>query len=254
MKIRQIRNATIIVEYAGKSFLMDPWLQDKGKGATAPSPDPQKNTMASPLVDLPCSIEEILQGIDACIITHIHPDHFTEEYLPKEMMMIVQNKKDAEKLKEMGFLNTKVFYENTMIFGDVSLTKTVGQHGENEQVAAMIGTICGIVFEHPSEKKLYIVGDSVWYEGIEKNLTKCQPDYVVLNVCDARLEGLGRLVMNEEEVVSVCKAIPNAKVIISHMDTVNHAFLSREKLKSYLTEKGMMDNVLIPADGERYTF
>ncbi|MDS0526690.1 MBL fold metallo-hydrolase [Clostridium sp. SHJSY1] len=254
MKIRQIRNATIIVEYAGKKFLVDPWLQDKGKGIIAPSPDPEKNKIQTPIVDLPCSVEEILEGTDACIVTHIHPDHFTEEYIPKEMMIIVQNREDEEKLKNIGFLNINVFNDNRMIIGDISLTKAEGRHGENEQVAVMMGDVCGIVFEHSSEEKLYIVGDSVWYEGIEKNLTDHKPDCVVLNACDARIEGLGRLIMNKEDVLAVYKAIPTAKVIISHMDTVNHAFLSRKELKSYLAENGMIDRVLIPDDGESYVF
>ena len=29
MKIKQIRNATIRIEYAGKTFLVDPWLEKK---------------------------------------------------------------------------------------------------------------------------------------------------------------------------------------------------------------------------------
>lgn len=254
MKIKQIRNATIIVEYAGKRFLVDPWLQDKGKGMSAPSPDPEKNKLQSPLVALPCSIEEILQGINACIVTHIHPDHFTEEYLPKEMQIIVQNKEDAEKLNKMGFMNTKFFDENKMNFEGITLIKTSGRHGDNEEVAAKMGSVCGVVFEHPSEKKLYIVGDSVWYDGIEKNLTEYQPDYVVVNACDARIRELGRLIMNKEDVVSVCKAIPNAKVIASHMDTVNHGFLSRGELKDYISEQDMIERVLIPEDGESYIF
>lgn len=31
MKIQQIRNATIIIEYAGKRFLVDPMLGEKGR-------------------------------------------------------------------------------------------------------------------------------------------------------------------------------------------------------------------------------
>lgn len=33
MKIQQIRNATIIIEYAGKRFLVDPMLGEKGSFA-----------------------------------------------------------------------------------------------------------------------------------------------------------------------------------------------------------------------------
>ncbi|MBO1907540.1 MBL fold metallo-hydrolase [Microvirga sp. 3-52] len=30
MKIRQVRNATLIIEYVGKKFLVDPFLAEKG--------------------------------------------------------------------------------------------------------------------------------------------------------------------------------------------------------------------------------
>ncbi|HIG0358557.1 TPA: hypothetical protein ACX96Z_000108 [Clostridium sporogenes] len=63
------------------------------------------------------------------------------------------------------------------------------------------------------------------------------------------------IAQNEEDeekfkAVSVCKANPVAKVIISYMDTVNYGFLFREELKNYLVEKGMIDRVLIPAYGQ----
>ena len=34
MQFEQIRNATIVLEYAGKKFLVDPWLAPKGSNET----------------------------------------------------------------------------------------------------------------------------------------------------------------------------------------------------------------------------
>ena len=76
MKIQQIRNATIRIECAGKHFLIDPWFQKKGTGISAPSPDPEKAKIPSPTTELPFPVEQIMEGIDAMIVTHIHPDHF----------------------------------------------------------------------------------------------------------------------------------------------------------------------------------
>ena len=39
MEIQQIRNATIVVNYADKKWIIDPWFQKKGMGMSAPSPD-----------------------------------------------------------------------------------------------------------------------------------------------------------------------------------------------------------------------
>lgn len=254
MKFTQIRNATVIIEYANKKFLIDPWLQDKGKGLTAPSPDKEKNKLPCPMVDLPCSVEEILNGIDACIVTHIHPDHFTEEYIPKNMLIIAQNKKDENKIKKMGFKNTGNLDDGHSIFGDINIIKTKGRHSEKKLVSLIMGKVCGLIFTHTLEKKLYIVGDSVWYEEIKNVIFKNSPEIIVLNACDARIKGLGRLIMNKEDVFSVYNTSPDSTLIISHMDTVNHGFVTRKEIKNYLSKKCNMDKILIPLDGESYYF
>ena len=76
MLIRQIRNATLVIDYAGVRLLTDPWLMDKGTGMLATSPWPENNMRRSPLVDLPCSVEEVVAGVQAVLVTHVHPDHF----------------------------------------------------------------------------------------------------------------------------------------------------------------------------------
>jgi hypothetical protein len=38
------------------------------------------------------------------------------------------------------------------------------------------------------------------------------------------------------------------------MEAVNHWALSREELKRFSNEKGIRSNVLVPDDGESYTF
>lgn len=38
------------------------------------------------------------------------------------------------------------------------------------------------------------------------------------------------------------------------MEAVNHWTLSREELKSFIGEKGISSQVLVPDDGESYTF
>lgn len=76
----------------------------------------------------------------------------------------------------------------------------------------------------------------------------------MLNACAATLLHFGRLIMDDKDVAEVVKAMPKAKVIASHMDTVSHAMLTRETLKEKLTEAGIADKVLIPEDGETLLF
>lgn len=164
MNIRQIRNATIVVEYAGKKFLIDPVLSDKGTfpafGAGIGLPDAPRQDQLNTLVDLPTSIDEII-NVDAVIVTHLHADHFDDaakEILPKDIKLFAQNEEDANEIKNAGFKNVEVLQENST-FQDIQLIKTKAQHGRGEILQAA-GNICGIVFKNANEKTLYVAGDT----------------------------------------------------------------------------------------------
>src|SRR4051812_25027085 len=76
MNIQQIRNATIVVEYAGKKFLIDPMLAEKG--TYPPFPQSLRQDQYNPLVSLPISIDTIINNVDAVILTHLHLDHWDD--------------------------------------------------------------------------------------------------------------------------------------------------------------------------------
>lgn len=61
MHIRQIRNATLVIDCVGSRLLVDLWLKAAGTGMLAKSPWPENDARRSPLVDLPCSVEEVLE-------------------------------------------------------------------------------------------------------------------------------------------------------------------------------------------------
>jgi L-ascorbate metabolism protein UlaG (beta-lactamase superfamily) len=252
MNIQQIRNATLIVQYASKKFLIDPFLADKG--TYPPFPNSLRQDQNNPLVSLPTSINNII-NVDAVIVTHLHLDHFDEaaiDVLPKEIKMFVQNEKDAKEVRNNGFQNVEVLQEGT-VFGDIQLMKTKGEHGRGE-ILKLAGEVCGVVFKHSNEKTLYVAGDTVWYEAIQEVIETHQPDIIVVNAGDNQfLEG-GSLVMGKDDVYEVYKAASNAKIIASHMEAVNHWTLSRKELKSFIAEKGISAHVLVPDDGESYSF
>jgi L-ascorbate metabolism protein UlaG (beta-lactamase superfamily) len=252
MNIQQIRNATLVVDYAGKKFLIDPFLAEKG--AYPPFPNSLRQDQNNPLVSLPVSIDDLINDVDAVIVTHLHLDHYDEaakEALPKNIKMFVQNEEDANVVKNDGFQNVEVLQEDT-VFEDINLIKTKGEHGRGE-ILKLAGLVCGVIFKHDTEKTLYVAGDTVWYEGVQEAIDTHTPEVIVVNAGDNQfLEG-GSLVMGKDDVYEVYKAAPAAKIITSHMEAVNHWTLSREELKRFLIEKGISANVLVPNDGESYT-
>ena len=252
MDIQLIRNATLVVQYAGKKFLIDPMLAEKG--TYPPFPNSLRQDQNNPLVNLITPIDELI-NVDAVIVTHLHLDHWDDaaiEALPKDIKLFVQNTEEASIIQNAGFNNIEVLQEDTL-FGGVQLVKTKGEHGRGP-VLELAGQVCGVVFKHPSEETLYVAGDTVWYEAVQEVIKTHKPEVIVVNAGDNQfLEG-GSLVMGKEDVYEVYKAAPNSKIISVHMEAVNHWTLSRKELKSFSQEKGISSNIFVPDDGESYTF
>ncbi|MBT2722683.1 MBL fold metallo-hydrolase [Bacillus sp. ISL-46] len=253
MNIQLIRNATLVVQYAGKKFLIDPFLSEKG--TYPPFPNSLRQDQNNPLVSLPTSIDDIINNVDAVIVTHLHLDHYDDaakKVLPKDIKMFVQNEEDAGIIRNNGFQNVEVLKEDT-VFEGIQLIKTKGEHGRGE-ILKHAGLVCGVVFKHTNEKTLYVAGDTVWYESVQEVIATHNPEIIVVNGGDNQFLQGGSLVMGKEDIYEVYKTAPNANIISVHMEAVNHWTLSREALKSFINENGISSNVLVPDDGESYSF
>ena len=120
MKIQQIRNAMVRIRYAGKTFLTDPWLAPRGSMGTFRDYPmfrcrPERLDLPLPLCDLPMPVADILAGVDAYIVTHVHPDHIDMAAdgsvgapLDKAVPVFVQSEEDAAVLRRSGFAVVKM--------------------------------------------------------------------------------------------------------------------------------------------------
>lgn len=252
MQIQQIRNATLKIKYGNTVFLIDPWLQDKGTGFSAEAVCECMKGIKNPMNELPFSPEEVLKNVDLCLVTHVHPDHFTKEYLPLDMKFILQNSNDEEKVENLGFTNTCWFENEVINIGKTSITKVEGMHGDNLETAKRMKAVSGYILQDPREKTLYIAGDTVYYKVVEDVLNKYRPDVIVLNCCEATLP-IGRLIMNCEDVLKVCKVADNAEIIASHLDSVNHGLVSGNDMRLYVKTNNLRQ-VYVPYNGEIMTF
>lgn len=259
MKITQIRNATIIVEYNNTKFLIDPWLMPKDYMEGFDSA--VNSQIRQPRVDLPCQIKDIV-NVDAVIVTHIHPDHwdeFAENALDKNIKIFIQSDFDEQYIESKGFTNTEILSLDGTKFNDITLYKTGTQHGKREIIKPLCESIgmpydaMGVVFQATSEKTLYVAGDTIWCNEVKETLDKYNPEIIVLNACAATVLNGERLIMNIEDIKEVIKHAPTSTVIASHMDTVSHLTLTRKDLKEFKEENAVND-LLIPNDGESLSF
>lgn len=256
MKFQQIRNATVIVEYAGSRFLVDPMLSPKGSFPAFPGTS--NDHLMNPTVELPIPMGDIL-AVDAVIVTHDHLDHWDEpakQLIPKDKPLFVQNERDQATIQASGFTDVRLLGANTEFKG-ITLIKTSGQHGSDQVMASpigeLLGEVCGVVFKHPEEKTVYLAGDTLWNEHVRSSLAKYTPEVVILNAGDAQIIGFGSIIMGKKDVYEVHKAAPHATLIATHMESVNHATLTRNELRAFAAENGMTNHLLVPEDGELCT-
>lgn len=249
MKIKLIRNATLLVSYGGKTFLIDPFLSSQG--AMPAFPDTPHQDLRNPTAPLPVDAQS-LTDVDAVFITHLHPDHFDEEakdVLPKQTPLFAQNEEDVSAVQDAGFTHVHSF-QNGVDMEGIRITRTPGRHG-SEEMTAMTGKVSGLLFEAEGEKSLYIAGDTVWYEEVEQTLSSRRPDVIVVNAGAAQfLEG-GPITMTKEDVTAAAQAAPESEILAVHMESLNHCLLTREELKSYTSG---YPSIHIPEDGETLTF
>jgi L-ascorbate metabolism protein UlaG (beta-lactamase superfamily) len=258
MQLTQIRNATLLVDYAGKRFLVDPLLADRG--AYPGFAGTANSHFANPLVDLPVPLAT-LTDVDAVIVTHLHLDHWDEaarRVLPRSLPLFAQNEADAQAIRADGFKDVRTLAAHgDTAFGAIRIARTDGQHGSDAVMAAIgarMGEVSGIVLRHPDEPTVYIAGDTVWNGHVAAALDAYDPDVVVLNCGDAQVPGLGAIIMDLDDVGRVAQAAPRATIVASHLEAVNHCMLSRATLREWVHAQGLGARVLVPDDGEARVF
>jgi L-ascorbate metabolism protein UlaG (beta-lactamase superfamily) len=250
MRLRLIRHATLIVEYGGHRLLVDPMLDDAGaRPAIQNSPNPRNN----PLVGLPMPVVDVVQGVEAVLVTHTHSDHWdgtAASILPKDIPLFGQVE-DKQKFRDQGFLHVQPV-TSLVEWSDIEITRTGGQHGRGE-IAKAMAPVSGFILRASGEPTLYIAGDTIWCDEVESAIREHKPEIIVVNAGAAQfLEG-GPITMSADDVIATCKAAPNARIIAVHMESINHCLLTRDDLAFQLEAARISGRVVIPQDGEWVT-
>jgi L-ascorbate metabolism protein UlaG (beta-lactamase superfamily) len=232
-------------------LMVDPMLDEAGaRPAVQNSPNPRPN----PLIALPAPAAEILQGVEAVLVTHTHSDHWDTtagKLLAKGLPMFGQAPDEA-KFRALGFTAVQSI-QDAATWQGIEISRTGGQHGTGEIGKAM-APVSGFVLRAKGEPAVYLAGDTIWCSEVEQALSRFSPMIIVLNAGGARfLEG-DPITMTADDVIEVCKAAPRAQVIAVHMEAINHCLLTREDLAFQLEAARVQEQVRIPIDGECIRF
>lgn len=247
MRLQLIRNATLILHYAGQRILIDPDL------AARHSRPSFTGRSANPMVELPVPVDTIAAGLDLIIVSHLHRDHFDAvDALPQDVPVICQPGDEA-RIAERGFSQVMPLAE-TISWRGLSLQRTPGHHGLGA-VEQQMGVVSGFVLRAPGEPTLYWAGDTVWCPEVRAAISEVRPDVIVTHSCGARWpdEAGARqlIVMDAEQTIVLCQAAPQAIVVATHMEALDHATVTRAELRQRAEAAGISAaRLLIPQDGE----
>lgn len=245
MKLQLIRNATMKISYAGRTLLTDPMLSAVGAFRSFAGIAP------NPTIGLPLSVQEILSGVEAVIVSHLHPDHFDEAavgVLPKNTALFCQPG-DSDALQAHGF-NMVTTIANSQTWEGITLTRTGGNHGSGK-ILERLGKVSGFVLRGKGEPTLYWVGDSIWCNEVSEALTLHKPDVIITHSGGATLPGHPPIIMDSAQTLALLQAAPGATAIAVHMEALDHCTVSRSLLRREGTIAGVPPaRLLIPEDGE----
>ncbi len=255
MRIHHIRNATMVIETNNKVILVDPMLGEKG---TAGPPftlfrfKPKRN----PILDLPPNAMDIVNKTTHCLITHLHPDHLDkagEKFLKSKQIPIICSINDEKELKKRGLnVNQTVNYWKTSEFLGGKIEGIPAKHGYGF-ISKPMGNVMGYFIKLPNEKSVYLSSDTIYTKDVAKVLKEYKPEISVVASGSAQLDIFKPLLMTMEDIIKFVQNAPG-KVIANHLEAVNHCPTTKEQLELALTNKGLIENVFIPKDGQLIEF
>ncbi|WP_457637695.1 MBL fold metallo-hydrolase [Oceanithermus sp.] len=248
MQLQLIRNATLRLDFAGKTLLYDPML---GPAGSLPS---YAGVAANPLVDLPREPGAVLRGVDGVILTHLHGDHFDEaarERLPRDLPVLAQPE-DAPQLRDWGFTNVLAL-EDAALWQGLEVRRLPARHGSSPGVLADMGPVSGFFLRAEGEPGLYLSGDTIWYPELEAALKALEPNVAVTHSGGAVWgEERELILMDHAQTAAACRALPASFFVAVHLEALDHCTTTRARLRRTL-EAACPGRFAVPEDGETIT-
>jgi L-ascorbate metabolism protein UlaG (beta-lactamase superfamily) len=260
LKITQIRNATVLLEFAsdGKNIglLLDPMLSRRG---AMPAFKYFGSSMRrNPTVELPENTTELLQRVTHALITHCqraHVDHLDAagtRFLRDGKIPVFCMPRDEAFLSKRGLLTQALSGASTQPFFHGLITPIPCVHGRG-WVGHLMEHGHGYFFDLPGEPSVYIAGDTILTDEVRLCLTQRQPRVAILPAGGARFDMGAEIIMNAADVVEAC-TLTSGFIMANHLEALDHCPTTRDELRAASAKGALTSRLYIPDDGSEYLF
>jgi L-ascorbate metabolism protein UlaG (beta-lactamase superfamily) len=260
MKITQIRNATVLLEFESGSrpigLLVDPMLAPRG--ALPALKYLGGHRQRNPLVELPPTAPELLGRVTHCLITHCQRGHFDhldragKQFLRETGVPVFCMPRDERYLADRGIEAQALNGNQTQPLFHGQITPIPCVHGRGV-VGRLMEHGHGYFIDLPGEPSVYIAGDTLLTEDVRRCLQQRQPHVAILPAGGARFDLGGEILMDGDDVLEAC-ALTSGVVVANHLEALDHCPTSRVQLAAAAVRAGFASRLLVPQDGSTLEF
>lgn len=260
MKITQLRNATLVVEFESDNqaiaILIDPMLARQHALPTLKWLTGSRRR--NPLVELPENTEDVLARVTHGLITHCQRGHFDhldragKQFLRERNIPVICMPHDEIYLAQRQIATQPLLGEVRQTFFHGHITPIPCVHGRG-WVGRLMEHGHGYFLELPGEPSLYLAGDTILSSAVQRCLTELKPDISVLPAGGARFDMGGEILMNADDISRALTLMPGV-VIANHLEALDHCPVTRTDVAEAAVRARVDNRLVIPADGQTVEF
>lgn len=238
LRLTYVGGPTVIVEFGGGRFLVDPTLDPAGTDYPTPAYTLHKSQG-------PALPPEGVGRLDAVLLSHDH--HFDNLDAAGRLALaqapaVYTTTAGAARLggNAVGLAPWESVEVPAAGGGSIRVTATPARHGPAESDR---GPVIGFLLQPAATgaPTLYLSGDTVWYEGVAEVGRRFRPAVALLNVGAAKVAPAGPwpLTFTAAEAVTLARAWPQAVIVPLHFEGWAHFSEGRPELEGAFAAAGL---------------
>jgi L-ascorbate metabolism protein UlaG (beta-lactamase superfamily) len=249
LRLTYIGGPTALVDLCGARLLTDPTFDPAGSAYETPVYVLRKTQG-------PALSASALGTIDVVLLSHEH--HFDNldrdgRRFAETAPMVLTTPAGAARLGARA-IGLEPWQRHELHVADgrvLHATATPARHGP---AGGDRGPVIGFVLEFAdaSGPRVYVSGDTVWYEGVAEVAKRFRPDVAILFAGAARVREVGpaHLTFTAAEAVVAARAFPTALIVPLHFEGWEHFSESRDDIERAFAAAGLADRLRLPVAGQ----